>query len=328
MTGTIALVLLGLALLLVGGTALVRGASALAERTGISPLVVGLTVVAFGTSAPELVVTIIGALEGHADLAYGNVVGSNIANIGLVLGASAVITPVVMQGQIIRREVPLLLLGTLVLVIMSMDNLLRGGAATLDRADGLILMLLFTIFIYVMVGDARRQQQDPLITAVDAMPLPRPPVSAQRTRDLLFLVGGVVGLGIGGQLTVSNGAELASQLGVSAVLVGLFVVAIGTSLPELVCSIIAALRRESDLCVGNVVGSNLMNSLFVLPVGAILRPIAVPDFGLLDLFVSLLFTVSLIPVFYIGRSRLGRPIGSLFLLAYVFYLLIRTTVIS
>lgn len=314
-------VALGLVALLVGGTALVRGASALATRTGVSPLIVGLTVVAFGTSAPELVVTVLGALQGTSDLAYGNVVGSNIANIGLVLACAAIITPVTIEGQLIRREVPLLLLGTAVLVVMSLDNALRGFDALLDRGDGLVLILLFTIFVYVSIGDVRRQRQDPLVRGAEILPVP--PGARSIAQDLALLFGGMLGLGVGGQLAVSYGAELATGLGVPNVVVGLIVLAVGTSLPELVTSIAAAVRREPDLCVGNVVGSNLMNSLLVLPLGALVRPISVPDLGLLDLLISFGFTALLIPVFIIGRSRMARPVGIVMLVAYLGYLGLR-----
>lgn len=314
--------LTGLVALLAGGTALVRGASALATRTGIPPLLVGLTVVAFGTSAPELVVTVMSALQNAPDLAYSNVVGSNIANIGLVLAVSAVIAPVTMQGQLVRREVPLLMLGTAVLVVMSLDKVLRGSDALLDRADGLVLILLFTIFIYITVGDVRRRLQDPLVASAEILPLPSA-TTADHVKDWGFLLVGVLGLAVGGQLTVAYGSELAAILGVSVSVIGLFVVAVGTSLPELVTSITAALRKEPDLCVGNVVGSNLMNGLFVLPAGALVYPISVPAFGLVDLIFSFVLTSALIPIFIFGRSRLGRPVGTLLIVVYFAYLVLR-----
>jgi cation:H+ antiporter len=320
--GSTLFVLCGLVALLAGGTALVRGASSLATRTGIPPLIVGLTIVAFGTSAPELVVTVMGALQGVSDLAYGNVVGSNIANISLVLATAALIAPVTIEGQLVRREVPLLLLGTAVLVVMSLDNVLRGSDALLDRGDGLVLILLFTIFIYITVGDVRRRRQDPLVTGAEMLPIPEPD-AADRAKDWAFLLSGAAGLAIGGQLTVTYGAELAAGLGVPVSVVGLFIVAIGTSLPELATSIMAAVKQEPDLCVGNVIGSNLMNGLFVLPIGALVNPIAVPDFGLVDLQFSFFLTAALIPIFIFGRSRLGRPVGAILLFSYVGYLLLR-----
>lgn len=322
MLSQLLLVTLGLGLLLVGGTGLIRGASAVASRTGVPPLIIGLTVVAFGTSTPELMVTVLGALQGESQIAYGNVVGSNIANLGLVLGTAALVTPVMIQGQVIRREVPLLLLGTSVLVVMSLDNVLRGAGAMLDRADGLILILLFSIFIYVTVGDVRRRREDPLVTSVEHLPFSLK--IDGWIRDLAFVLIGVVALAFGGQMTLSAGSELADLLGVAPAVIGLFVIAIGTSLPELVTSIIAAFRREPDLCVGNVVGSNLVNGLFILPVGALLHPIPIPNHGLSDLVVSLVFTGFLIPVFFLGKRQLGRPIGVALLTAYGAYLMFRT----
>lgn len=315
-------VIAGIALLLAGGTALVTGASALATRTGISPLIVGLTVVAFGTSAPELMVTVLGTLEGHSDLAYGNIVGSNIANLALVLGGSALLAPVVIQGQLLRREVPLLLLGTTVLVIVSLDGYLKGTEALIDRSDGLVLILLFGIFVYVTVGDIRRRREDPLVTGAELFPVPMLSTPDGR-RDVMTLIVGIVGLALGGQLTVTYGVALAEALGVSAVVVGLFIVAVGTSLPELATSIVAALKNECDLCVGNVVGSNLMNGLLILPIGTLLRPLYVPATGLVDLTVSFTFTLALIPIFIIGKSRLGRPVGMALLASYAVYLALR-----
>jgi cation:H+ antiporter len=324
MVGPLILVITGILLLLASGTALVTGASALATRFGVPPLIVGLTIVAFGTSAPELMVTVFGSLQGHSSLAYGNVVGSNIANLGLVLGGAALVAPVIIEGQLLRREVPLLLLGTTVLVVMSLDGYFRGTNSLLDRSDGVVLMLLFGIFIYVTIGDIRKRREDPLVREAELLPGSLLSTADGR-RDIMTLVLGMVGLGIGGQLTVTNGAALASALGVSPVIVGLFIVAIGTSMPELVTSIIAAVKKECDLCVGNVVGSNLMNGLLILPIGAVLRPLKVPPDGLVDLTISLAFTAALIPVFIIGNSRLGRPIGAVFLIAYVAYLALRAS---
>jgi cation:H+ antiporter len=227
-----------------------------------------------------------------------------------------------MEGQLVRREVPLLLLGTGVLVVMSLDNLLRGSDALLDRGDGLVLILLFTIFIYITVGDVRRRRQDPLVTGAEILHIPQP-AAAYVARDWAYLLFGAVGLTIGGQLTVTYGAELAAGLGVQVSVVGLFVVAIGTSLPELVTSITAAIKQEPDLCVGNVIGSNLMNGLLVLPIGALVSPISVPDFGLMDLLFSFVLTAALIPIFIFGRSRLGRPVGAVLVAGYLGYLVLR-----
>lgn len=315
--------LLGVALLLVGGTLLVRGASAIASGAGISPMIVGLTVVAFGTSSPELVVNVLAASQGQSALAFGNVVGSNIANLGLVLGAAGLIAPIAMQGQLVVRELPLLLLATSVLVVLALDAPLRGEAAFIDRADALVLLLLFCIFIYVSALDVVRQRKDVLLEGISHLPVPSRQVI--KARDVAYTLGGVLGLAIGGHLTISNGAELAEVLGVGKTVIGIAVIAVGTSLPELVTSIIAATRREPDLCVGNVVGSNLFNGLFVLPAGALVAPVAVPMGGAIDLSISLLFALALFPVFLIGNSLLGRTASSLFFGGYLLYIGYRIT---
>jgi len=315
------LLVTGIALLLGGGTMLVQGASRIASGFGVSPMIVGLTVVSFGTSSPELVVTIVGALDGQSDIAFGNIVGSNIANLGLVLGAAALIAPITLHGQLILRELPLLLLATCVLVILALDQLLRSSTAVIDRADGLVLLCLFTIFIYVSVRDVIRQRKDPLLLGARLVPLP---TSLSVTRkDWALVGGGMLGLAIGGHLTITHGALLAEQIGLSKTAVGLVIIAVGTSLPELITSLIAALRNESDISVGNVVGSNIFNSLLVLPVGAIIAPTQVPAGGILDLVVSLLFAAALIPIFVVGNAVMARRSGAAFLIIYVAYMAYR-----
>lgn len=268
-----ALLVVGLFLLLAGGASLVRGASGIAESYGVSPLVVGLTVVAFGTSAPELVVNIIGALKGETDIAFGNIAGSNLANLGLVLGSAAIITPIAIEGQIIRRELPLLLLATTMLMVMTLDSFLKGFNPILDRSDGLILLLTFGVFIYIMVMDFVRQRSDPLLASIGSH---APELEKADARDWMFVAGGIIGLTLGGEMSINNGIKLAEILGVTTTVVGIAVIAIGTSLPELVTSIIAAMRKEADLCVGNVIGSNIFNTLMVLPVSALVYPLSIP----------------------------------------------------
>lgn len=307
-------------LLLGGGAAMVRGASGLAERYGVPPLVVGLTVVAFGTSAPELVVNILAVLEGETELAFGNISGSNLANLGLVLGTAAIITPMALQGKIIRRELPLLLFGTTILLFMMLDPLLRSERSLIDRSDGLVMLLLFAIFIYLTVMDLVRQQQDPFLTTIGGLDI----VShAEKRTNWVLVIGGVLGLAVGGQITIEQGTLLAETMGVPPVIIGMLVLAIGTSLPELITSIFAAIRGEADLCVGNVIGSNIFNSLFVLPISAFVSPLAVPDGGLLDILVSLLFAVLLIPIFIYGKAMMSRQLGVLFVAGYLGYMSFR-----
>ena len=301
---------------------MVRGASGLAEDYGVPPLVVGLTVVAFGTSSPELVVNVLGALKGQSELAFGNITGSNLANLGLVLGSAAIITPMSLQGKIIRRELPLLLLGTTVLLSMTLDPLLRGERSFIDRSDGLIMLLLFGIFIYLTVADFMRQDHDPLVATIDGLNI----VShAEKRTNWLLVVGGVIGLAIGGQLTIVHGSDLAESLGVPPVIVGMLVIAVGTSLPELITSVFAAMKGEADLCVGNVIGSNIFNCLFVLPISALVNPLMVPEGGGLDILVSLIFAFFLIPIFIFGRGIMNRQFGILLVIAYLAYMAFRVT---
>ncbi|MEX0963871.1 MAG: calcium/sodium antiporter [Pseudohongiellaceae bacterium] len=319
-TITVLFLILGLLLLLGGGAAMVRGASGIAQGYGVPPLVVGLTVVAFGTSAPELVVNVLGVLEGQTELAFGNISGSNLANLGLVLGSAAIITPMSLQGKIIRRELPLLLLGTTVLLFMMLDPLLRSERSIIDRSDGLVMLLLFGIFIYLILMDFVGQQQDPFFTTIDGLDI----VShAEKRTNWILVLGGVAALAVGGQVTIDQGTLLAEALGVPPVIIGMLVLAIGTSLPELITSIFAAMRREADLCVGNVIGSNIFNSLFILPISALVAPLTVPDGGVLDILVSLIFAVFLIPIFIFGRALMSRQFGILFVVAYIGYMIFR-----
>ncbi len=318
--------LLGLTLLLVGGTVVVSGASAIASYYGVPPLVVGLTVVAFGTSAPELVVNVVGAVEGQTALAFGNVTGSNLANIGLVLGTAALFSPISIESGVVRRELPLLLLGTTILLIMALDRPLLGLDPVLTRADALILLLVFGIFIYMTATDFFRRRADPLMQKILDLEEKLPaPATAGILRDWAAVIVGIICLTAGGQVTIDAGAELATVLGLQPVIVGLVIVAVGTSLPEFITSVIAAIRREPDLCLGNVVGSNIFNALFVLPVSALVRPLPVPDGGLVDLAVSLLLAAFIIVVFFLGQGRMTRSVGLGLLLAYFVYMVWRVS---
>lgn len=313
----------GLLLLLVGGTLVVRGASEIACRFGVSPLIVGLTIVGFGTSAPELAVNINGALHGITDLAFGNVVGSNISNMALVLGAAALMMPITIQGQFVRREVPLLLLATTVMTVMALDGPLDGRAALIGRSEAIILVLLFLIFVYVNVLDfSRARRPDPLILDIEETPLVNTKPQGQASWSLVVL--GIVLLLIGSDMTVRHGSELALHLGLSVTIVGLFIVAVGTSLPELATSAIAAARNESDLALGNVVGSNIFNSLIVLPASALVHDIPVPHGGIGDLVLSWCLVAILLPVFIFGQARMGRGTGLFLLIVYFGYAIVRT----
>ena len=322
---TLFILIVGLCFLLAGGALLVRGASLIASQYGISPLIVGLTVVAFGTSAPELVVNIVGAIRNETDLAFGNVVGSNLANLGLVLCTAALVKPMKIEGQIVRRELPLLLLGTSVLLVMALDHRLMGTLPEISRSDALVLLLLLGIFMYMSLGDVLGKRQDPLISNIDEIRGMLPaPLATGVSANWIYVGLGTVCLGLGGHLTVIKGAELAHIIGLPPVVVGLVIVAIGTSLPELVTSVIAALKNESDLCLGNVIGSNLFNSLFVLPVSALIRPVPIPDGGVIDILVTLAFSMALLLVFFFGSATMNRRTAFAMLATYIGYMGIRT----
>jgi len=312
----------GLILLLFGGAALVGGASQLAARLGVPPMVVGLTIVGFGTSSPELVVNVIGGLQGQTALAFGNVVGSNICNLALVLGAAAMLQKIEIQGSVIRRELPLLLLVTTIMTVMALDNVLEGGTAEIDSSDAVVLLLMFAIFIYITVQDVLlTRNKDRLFDEVAEYPL----VSIGPGSGLawVYVAIGLVLLFIGGDLTIRYSVEFAANLGISTDVIGLALVAVGTSLPELVTSVMAAWRKESDLAIGNILGSNVFNSLIVLPVSALISDVPIPEGGVGDLIVSWALAAVLVPIFYLGRRTLGRGSGALLLIAYFAYMSFR-----
>jgi len=296
----------------------------LAAQYGVPPLLVGLTVVAFGTSAPELVVNIIGAVRNQTDLAFGNVVGSNLANLGLVLCTAALIRPMHIEGKIVRRELPLLVLGTSILLVMTLDHQLLGTLSQISRSDSLILLLLFCAFIYISFGDILGQSQDPLLNELSEIGtlLPKPLVGNIHP-NWIYVGLGTLLLGLGGHLTVSKGVEFATAMGIPSVVVGMIVVAIGTSLPELVTSVFAAIKNESDLCVGNVIGSNLFNALFVLPVSGLIRPLTIPAGGVLDILLTLALSAGLFLIFLFDSATMNRRTAIAILTIYIGYMWMR-----
>ncbi len=312
----------GVLLLLCGGTLLVRGASEVASEFGVSPMIVGLTVVGFGTSSPELIVNIVGSLRGETALAFGNVVGSNISNLGLVLGLAAIVAPITIQGELVRRELPLLLLATTMMTVMALDGPLEGSPAVLGRSDSIVLLLMFCIFVYISAHDLlATKPTEALFVNISEHPAI---LSAPSGRARWFLVlAGFALLFVGGELTVRNALGLASHFGASPAIIGLFVVAVGTSMPELVTTIVAAMRGESDLALGNVIGSNIFNSLLVLPASGLIGQIPIPTGGVGDLAVSWVLAAVLIPIFFMRKAKLGRVAGSIFLVAYCSYVAFR-----
>ena len=261
---SLALVGAGLVLLIAGGEFLVRGASALALRLGVSPLLIGLTVVGFGTSTPELVTSVQAALIGSSGIAVGNIVGSNIANILLILGVAALIMPIPCGREAVLRD------GTIVLgVALAFAAVAAGGAY--GRPAGLAAMVLLVLYLALVVHRERRSQTAGGEEEAASAPMPWPAVAA-------LVLGGLATVILGGRLLVDGSVDLARLLGVSETLIGLTVVAVGTSLPELVTSVIAALRRQPELALGNILGSNIYNVLFIGGVTAAIEPgVAIPD---------------------------------------------------
>lgn len=309
----IGLVILGLVLLVAGGEALVRSASTFAVKAGISPLVVGLVVVSAATSAPEFAVTLGAVFSGEPGLAIGNVVGSNIVNILFILGLSALISPLIIKRQLVRVDVPIMVGISLLLVALSLD----GSISTLDGVALLAGLVLHTV-VSIVLG---RREGSALQTSADTLPLNSKPVPLWLAG--ILLVAGV-GLLVGGaQALVTGAVNIATDLGVSGLVVGLTVVAIGTSLPELATSLIAILRGERDMAVGNIVGSNIFNIGMVLGLPAILYGdgIPVPEAAVaIDLPLMLATAAALLPLAFTGFV-LARWEGGLFLLLYTAYLL-------
>ncbi len=313
MTSEFILLLLGLAVLTGGADLLVRGASSLARRLGLTPLVIGLTVVAFGTSAPEMTVSIGGALTGKGDIAVGNVVGSNIFNIGLILGLAALITPLNIKVSLIRIDVP-------ILIAVSLLAATLVQSAAIPRIGGAALLLGLLAYTYGSVKLARRQARAEAAAEVEEeFEQGIPPTMRSLPADLLAIAGGLALLVAGSKLLVDSATGIATRLGVSDAVIGLTIVAAGTSMPELATSVVAAFRRQADIAVGNIVGSNLFNLLGILGAAAVVRPLSAPGIGTLDLVAMVAFAVALLPLLWTQR-QLQRWEGGLLLAGYAAYL--------
>jgi len=304
---SLGILLLGIVILTVGGELLVKGASRLALGIGMTPLVVGLTVVAFGTSAPELFVSASSSLAGSPAVAVGNVIGSNILNVLLILGISAVIVPLAVQSQIVRFDLPVMAGATIMLSLFAIDG-------TVSRVDGAILVLGLLGYIYLLIRISKKVPNDPLKEEVD-------PAGAKS--PILMNLGLIlVGLGClmgGSKLFVSGATDIAHQFGLSELVIGLTIVAFGTSLPEIVTSIIAAVRGQRDIAVGNIIGSNIFNILSVMGITAVLAPVPFSQEALLfDIPILIAVTIVCVPILWAGYI-ITRIEGAALLLGYVSY---------
>lgn len=325
----------GLVLILLGANGLTDGAASVARRLGIQPIVIGLTIVAFGTSTPELTVSVSSALKGSADLAVGNVVGSNIFNTLMIVGCTALFAPITITRNTLRREIPLCILSSVVLLVCANDTLLDGAPNNVvGIADGLLLLCFFAIFMSYTFAIAKRSDKNSLDAdgtdnADSFLSVKEELKSASSAskklkgtlKDTLFIVLGLAALIFGGELFVDGACHIARSLGVSESVIGLTLVAGGTSLPELATSIVAALKRNPEIAIGNAIGSNLFNIFFVLGCSATitpLRPTGITNFDLLSL-VAASILLWLFGVF-IGRRVITRVEGSILILCYVAYI--------
>jgi cation:H+ antiporter len=308
MLASVGFLLLGFLLLYGGGEWLVRGAGNLALRFGLSPFMVGMTIVAFATSAPELAVSLQAALGGVDDIAIGNVVGSNIANIGLILGICALLTPTVVRMRLIQLDLPWLIVVSGLLTAFLYD----GG---LTRLGGLILLAGLAAFLFwnIRVGNPQEEEEE---VKLEFEGVVRPRLGA--SVDVLLILLGLVALVGGGAAFVRGGVDLAEALGVPPAVIGLTIVAVGTSLPELATSMVAAARGDADIAVGNVVGSNFFNILAILGITATIQPLERGGITMIDMGVMLAFTIALLPLILVRRC-IGRPEGAVLLTGYAAY---------
>mgnify|MGYP001355570427 CR=1 FL=1 len=313
-------ILVGFVALFFGADWLVSGASRLAASFGISALVIGLTLVAFGTSTPELIVSLLAALRGSSDIALGNVVGSNIANIGLILGLTALVYPIIVRSRVLRRELPIMIGLSLLTYFFALNG-------AIDRLDGLVLFVLLIAFNSYIYWEARQAEESGDEAAVaefeeyqELEHLTESPDDAvtNRPRELARTLVGIAVLMVGAQLLVENASTLARSVGISELVIGITLVAFGTSLPELATSLVAASRDEDDISVGNIIGSNIYNLLAVLGLTALAQPITVPASALrIEIPIMLLFAIMLWPL---ARNEiLSRWQGGLLFLGYLLF---------
>ncbi|SCI91196.1 Inner membrane protein yrbG [uncultured Clostridium sp.] len=306
------LLIIGFIVLIKCADFFVSGTSSIAKSLKIPTIVIGLTIVAFGTSAPEAAVSVTAALSGNNDIAIANVVGSNIFNLLAVVGIASIIRPVKVQKTTILKEFPFILLSSLVLLILSHDVRFQGYSENeLTKSDGLMLLALFSIFMYYLLEMS--------ITSKEEMKVEQGDSKSSILKSALISLIGIIGIILGGNLVVKSATNIALALGMSENLVGLTIVAVGTSLPELVTSVVAAKKGESDIAMGNIVGSNIFNILFVLGISAFINPIAVHPVVFIDMFI--MFIISIITyIFATTKKEVNKIEGIILGLIYIGYM--------
>lgn len=303
------LLITGLLLLIKGADWLVENSSAFARKKKISDLAIGLTIVAFGTSAPELVVNVVAAYDGHQDIVFGNVIGSNNFNLFFILGVAGLISPLLVQQTTVWKEIPISLLAAIILFFL-VNNLFLDEKGLLSRWDALILIACFLAFLFYVYTQLKNI---PSASTVEVKEI-------SNTRIVVFIVLGLAGLIIGGRLVVESAMDIASTLGISEKIIGITIVAAGTSLPELATSVIAAFKKNNDIAVGNIVGSNIFNIFFILGLSALVRPIGYDSIFNTDLYLLAGGTVLLFLFMFLGGKRkLERWEAGVLLLLYLIY---------
>lgn len=311
---SIVLLVVGFVLLIKGADFFVEGASSLAARMNIPPIVIGLTIVAFGTSTPELIVSILASISGSSDIALGNVVGSNIVNILLILGIAGIIYPLHTQKNTVWKEIPFSLLAAVLLMIAANDFIIDGSENVLSRVEGLVMLLFFVIFLVYILGIAKSDKS----SAGEIKQL-------TKAKTNIYLIIGLIAVVAGGKLVVDNAIIIARALSLSEKLIGLTIVAIGTSLPELVTSAVAARKKMSDIAIGNIVGSNIFNIFFILGTSLIINPIRFESALNFDLMVLLAASLALFITMFTGKSRvLDRWEAVVMLITYIAYVVFIT----
>jgi cation:H+ antiporter len=307
------LFIVGFVVLIKGADILVDGSASIARKLNVSELIIGLTVVAFGTSAPELFVNVFASIKGNAEIAIGNILGSNIANILLILGVSALIFPLTIHNVTTWKEIPFSLLAALVIGILANDELIDNyNFSELSRGDGFILIGFFCIFIYYIIDMAKKSPNQ--VENIKPM---------GTIKATLFILAGLAGLMLGGEWIVNGAIEIANAFNVSQSLIGLTVVAIGTSLPELATSAVAAWKRNTDIAVGNIIGSNIFNIFWVLGVSAIIKPLPFQTSTNFDILMTIFASLLFFAFVFIGKKHvLQRWQGGVFFILYIAYLVL------
>jgi cation:H+ antiporter len=308
---TYVLILIGFGLLIKGADYFVEGSSKIAGLLKVPPLLIGLTIVAFGTSSPEAAVGITAALNGNPDVTIGNTIGSNILMTTLVIGLTAFILPLKVENETIRKEIPFTLLASAALLVLISDMSLQSDQENLiTRSDGFIMLLFFSIFIYY-IFEAARNSRDQVNEDVQTK-------DAKWGKNILFTLLGLAGIIIGGYLVVNSSTSIALSFGMSETLVGLTIVAIGTSLPELITSLTAAVKKQGEIALGNIIGSNIFNILFVLGLASAVYPLRVDPRIFVDVMIMILLTFLLL-IFSRTQYKIAKSEGIVLTLAYIAY---------